>query len=77
MPNLSNITEIPCSPIPPFIITKSPFSTFLFDKSLFSFSIIPIPEVFINILSPFPFSTTFVSPVTIFISHSSDASFID
>jgi hypothetical protein len=42
-----------------------------------SFSTMPIPEVFIKALSPFPLFTTFVSPVTSKTPASSQALFIE
>ena len=48
----------------PVTITLSPGSILSFPNLKFS-TLIPIPEVLINIPSPCPFSTTFVSPVTI------------
>ena len=56
----------PCSPIVPLIIILSPTLMLLIPNGLF-LDITPMPVVFINSLSPFPFSTTFVSPHTILI----------
>ena len=55
---------MPWSPIGPLKITRSPGRAWLADKRTPS-GTIPIPVVLMNRPSPFPFSTTFVSPVTI------------
>ena len=55
----------PWSPIVPLMIILSPFLILFIPIGLF-LVITPMPVVFIKSLSPLPFSTTFVSPHTIF-----------
>ncbi len=57
------IIAMPCSAILPLTITTSA-SIILVNFILAFGCITPIPDVLMNILSPFPFSTTLVSPVT-------------